>query len=168
MKRFSTLMLIMLILPVLAFGQLKKDLERPSVSNALITTQNNSLLGFLDPSKMEMSHSVSMSYMTFSGQGMMLNTYLNTMQYNVNEKFSVTTKLGVMNSPYNSFPNNSYLNESHVFGGAELRYRPSENSTISLRVESLPAYYNSYNYSPGSMFNSYYRPSLFSDDDLLR
>jgi hypothetical protein len=98
-----------------------------------------------------------MSYMSMGGYGMMLNSYINTINYKFSEKFFLTTKLGIMNSPYNSLPSNSAWNDVQFFGGAELKYLPSDDSAIIFRFESTPMMYpyNRYYYrSPLGLFNS--------------
>ncbi|MFC2088623.1 hypothetical protein ACFLSX_03400 [Calditrichota bacterium] len=148
MKRFLALTIILLIIPFILFAQLKKDLKQPDFSNILVNPANQySLFSFIDPSKLTMSHSASMSYTSMGGQSIVMNSYVNTIDYQFNDQLSMRTNLGIMASPYNSLPNNSYLNEQQFFGGAELNYRPSENTLLSLKFESLPAYY--------------YRPSIW-------
>lgn len=152
MKKIKIISIILLLIPALSFSQLKKDVNKPNISNTLQTgNMNNSVLGFLDPSKLTMSHNFSMSFSTFGGHGMMLNTYVNTLNYQFNDKLFLTTNLGIMNSPVNSLPGNSYLNENHIFGGAELRYLPTKNTRISLSFESVP-----YFYSRNRYYNSRY------------
>ena len=118
MRKTIYLFLLLVLVPTLMFGRLKKDLKQPDFSTILNKPfQSNSLWGILDPSKLNMSHSISMSYTNFGGQGIVMNTYMNTINYQFNEKLMLTTNLGVMGSPYNSFPNSKYLNENHFFGG---------------------------------------------------
>jgi len=142
MKTLRFTFILLVLVPVLGFAQLKKDAEKPNISSTLSTsTHDNSFLGFLDPSRMTMQHSVSMAYMSVGGIDMVLNTYLNTMQYQFTDKLFLTTKLGVMTSPYNSLPGENALAQSQIFGGAEIRYFPSKNTAISLSFESTPYYY---------------------------
>ena len=146
--------IFLLLIPFLCFGQFKKDVEKPNVSESLNFAQyNNSFLGFLDPSRLHMSHSVSMSYMSIGGNGMMVNSYVNTLNYQFNENWILTTKLGIMNSPYNSLPGNTFLNESEFFGGAELKYKPSEKSVFTIRFEKTPYYYNGSGFYNRNPFN---------------
>lgn len=150
MKKIYYIFLLLLIIPILTLGQLKKDENKNnvSISNVLNSSLlNKSFLGILNPDKLKMSHSLSMSYISFGGFNAMVNTYINTINYKFSDKLLLTTKLGIMNSPYNSLPNNSYLNNNQFFGGAALQYKPSENSSIYLSIESNPY--------------SYYRDSLF-------
>jgi hypothetical protein len=160
MKNLKFIVTLLLIIPVIGFGQLKKDISKPNISNTLQSAAySNGLLGFLDPSRLQMYHSFSMSYMGFGGGGMMVNTYMNTLQYRFNDKLFLTTNLGIMNSPINSFKDNNALNQTQFFGGAELTYLPSKNTVISLRFDSSPFYYQPYVRSPFYNMNNFMTPS---------
>ena len=143
MKQFGYLIILLIIIPTLGFGQLKKDVNKTNISESLEFSQaKDVMLGFLDPSRFNMSHNISMSYTAFGGGGAMINTYVNTLNYRFSDDLFLTTKLGIMNSPYNSMPGNSYLNDVQIFGGAELKWLPSENSAIFIRFERAPAFYS--------------------------
>ncbi len=163
MKIIKITLLLIFIMPVFVFGQLKRDTEKANISSTLQSGgMQNSMLGFLDPAKFHMSHSFSVSYASAGGAGVVMNTYLNTINYKFSDQLSIRTKLGIMASPYNNMPNQPYLNDAQLFGGAEVIYRPTENSALMLRVESVPA---NYFYRPG-LYNNYshfYRPSLFNE-----
>jgi len=150
----------MITIPTLGFGQLKKDIDKPNISESLIYSQaKDAMVGFLDPSRFTMGHSISMSYTAFGGGGAMINTYVNTLNYRFSEELFLTTKFGIMNSPYNSMPANSQLNDVQFFGGAELKWLPTENSAIFIRFEKTPGYY-----SPG--YYGYYRnPFGFNQEE---
>ena len=159
MKRFGYIILLLIIIPTLGFGQLKKDVSNPNISESLIYSQaKDAMIGFLDPSRFTMGHSLSMSYTAFGGGGAMINTYVNTLNYRFSEDLFLTTRLGIMNSPYNSLPGNHYLDDVQFFGGAELKWLPSENSAIFIRFERAPAYY-----SPGH-YGSYRNPFGFNQE----
>ena len=105
MKKFGYLFLIIVIIPTLGFGQFKKDVGKPNISESLIYSQAKDVMaGFLDPSRFTMGHSLSMSYMAFGGGGAMVNSYVNTLNYRFSEDLFLTTRIGIMNSPYNSSP----------------------------------------------------------------
>jgi hypothetical protein len=131
-----------LIIPTLGFGQLKKDISQPNISESLIFSQaKNAMVGFLDPSRFNMSHSLSMSYAAMGGGGAMVNSYINTLNYRFSDDLFLTTRLGIMSTPYNSMPGNNNQNDLQFFGGAELKWLPSENSAIFIRFEKTPGYY---------------------------
>lgn len=160
MKKFGYLLLVLIIFPTVGFCQFKKDVGKPNISESLIYTQaKDAMIGFLDPSRFTMGHSLSMSYTAFGGGGAMINTYVNTLNYRFSEDLFLTTRLGIMNSPYNSMPENSYLNDVQFFGGAELKWLPTDNSAIFIRFERAPGYY-----SPG-YYGNYRRPFGFSQGE---
>jgi len=157
MKNLRLLVVLFIILPMAGYGQLKKDVSKPNISNTLNSaTYANGLLGFLDPSRLSMQHSFSMSYMSFGGGGMMVNTYMNTLNYTFSDKLFLSTNLGIMNSPYNSFSAKNALNQTQFFGGAELIYLPTKNSVLSIRFDYSPYMYQPYVRSP------FYNMSNFS------
>jgi hypothetical protein len=153
-KLFSVLIVFMLM-PLFAFGQLKKDTKMPDISQVISQPANNFLLNFSDPSKFQMHHTLSMSFGMAGKSQMLQNSYLNTMLFSLSDDLTLRTDIGILSTPYHTFGENSGLNDPRFFGGAELNYKISENSSIQLRFDSLPysGYYNYYN-----RYNSYYSP----------
>jgi hypothetical protein len=150
----SYLKILLLLVFIISVGaaQLKSDMGKPSVAKDLkYNYANNSLFGFLDPTRLDMHHSFSMSYMTMGKTNAMVNMYMNNMSYRFSDKWMLLTRLGIMNSPYNSLPQDSYLNDTKLFGGAELRFTPSEKTMISLSFDTTPYYYP-------MRYNNYYSP----------
>ena len=158
----STIIVALLILPLVAFGQLKKDTKLPDISDVISKPVNNFLLNFSDPSKFQMNHTLSMSFGMSGGNQILQNSYINTMLFNLSDKVTLRTDLGILSTPYHTFGEKSSLNDPQFFGGAELNYQVSENSFIQLRFESVP--YSSYYYNGfyNNFGNSFYRPSLFN------
>jgi hypothetical protein len=159
------MLLLLITVPAIGFGQLKKDVSQPNISESLEYTQlKDAMVGFLDPSRFNMSHSLSMSYTAVGGGGAMINTYINTLNYRFSDDLFLTTKLGIMNSAYNSIPGSSYLNNVEFIGGAELKWLPSKDSAIFIRFEKGPAYYNPGYYNPG-YYGRYRSPFGFDQRD---
>ncbi|HID40447.1 MAG TPA: hypothetical protein EYP36_13165 [Calditrichaeota bacterium] len=165
MKKLIILSFIIALLavPSHSFAQLKKNANLPNFSGLLTSPSNDMFLGFLDPSKIRMHHSFSMSYGSGGGQGLMLGSYLNTIDFWVSENLFIRTNLGIMTSPYNTFGENYYLNKPQFFGGGEIHYKISDKSSVMLRVDVGPGYYrpgygygpySSYGYPFGSSFNN--------------
>jgi len=161
MKRILILNIItLLLIPFLAFGQLKKDTKLPDISEILTRPSGGFLFDFSDPSKFQMNHTFSMSFGMAGNAQLLQNSYLNTMLFSLSDNLTLRTDLGILSTPYHTFGKNSSLNDPQFFGGAELNYQVSENSYIQLRFDSLPysAYYNNYY---NSYYSPFYRPSLF-------
>ncbi len=142
-RNITILMTVFLVLvfTINSQAQLKKDTGSPNISSILSTSNGDFLLGFLDPSKIHMHHSFSTSYSGFSGQGMMLTSYLNTIDLQLSENLFLQTNIGLMNSPYNTFGEDFYLNDTKFFGGAKLKYRISDKSSVQLQFDYAPYYY---------------------------
>ncbi len=149
----SLIVLLFILIPALSFGQFKEQAEVPSFSQIVGKPANNLILGFLNSDKIDMNHSFSMGYYGLGGNGMMVNTYTNTINYRVSDPLLLRFNVGIMNTPYNSFNNSvntSALDNTQFFGGAELFYRPTENSMVKVGVNISPGYYgpgyyNNYN-----------------------
>jgi hypothetical protein len=158
MKRFFGVVTVILI-PVICMAQYKSQAKLPSISQAIAKPANNLLLGFLNPDKLTMHHNFSMSFMTMGQHNMMVNAYLNTINYKISDPLSLRLNLGLMNTPYSSF-NQSAINNTNFFGGAELFYRPSDNTFIKVGFDVRPNYYY-----PGSYYNRY---PYYIDSDINR
>jgi hypothetical protein len=147
MKRCFPLVLL-LILSTYSIAQLKSQTDAPNISESITSQPVYTFMGLLDPARFSMHHQFSASYMTVGGQGIMLNSYLNTINYKISDPLYLTLNLGIANSPFNSFNKNptSIKNNTQFFGGAELRYQPSKNSHISVSVNVAPNYNYYYGY----------------------
>jgi len=143
-----------LSLPTISFGQFRKDTGNPNISGMIAAPATDILFGLLDPSKMNMRHSVSMSYGTMAGNGMALSSYMNMIDYHFSENLILRANIGIMTSPYNSYGENFYLNKPRFFGGAELHYKFSDNSSLHFQIQSSPYSYNYYR----PMFSEYNNP----------
>ncbi len=161
MKKLVVFILV-IMLSSLSFAQFKNQAKLPPLSKAIAKPTTNFIFGFLNPDKMTMQHSFSMSFMTMGKHNMMLNTYMNTINYRISDPLLLRLNLGIANSPYNTF-DNSALSNTKFFGGAELFYRPTENTLIKLGLDVRPGYYypgNYYDYTPG-FFDSYFELNPF-------
>jgi hypothetical protein len=145
------LVFIFVFIPMLAFAQLKSQTKMPSISDAIAKPNTGSFFGLFDPTRLSMHHSFSMSYMTMgSAGGMMVNSYMNTIDYQISNPLFLRLNLGLMNIPYSSLQN-PVLNNTQFFGGAELYYRPSDNTLLKFGFDVRPGYYG-----PGYYNNGWY------------
>lgn len=151
---FLFISLLVLAFTINSYAQLKKNTGDPNISSVLGLSNNDFILGFLDPSKIHMRHNFSMSYSGFSGQGMMLNSYMNTIDFQLSENLFLQTNIGLMNSPYNTFGEDFYLNDTKLFGGAKLKYRFNDQSSLQLQFDYSP-YYNRYPSLGGYRYNNF-------------
>lgn len=117
------------------------------------------LLGWFNPDKFHMRHSLDMSFMSFGGQSVSLGTYTNSMSYEFADNLIARTDLSMSYSPYNTLPvvNGKKNDLSSIYlSRAQLDYKPWENVEIQLQYRALP--FGSY-YSP--LYNPWYRETGF-------
>lgn len=140
--RLMSWIFVLLLMPVLLFGQLRTQAEMPDIRDAIARPTAGLLAGFLSSERFSMHHSFSASFLSMGGHGMMLNSYLNTIHYRISDPLTLRVNLGLMSTPYSSFQTQLQDNNSlKFFGGAELMYRAGSNTTITLGVEQMPGYY---------------------------
>ena len=114
--------------------------------------------GLLDPSRMHMSHSLSMGYIGGSGVSMSRGLYMNTIDYQISQPLSVTTHLGYQFQPSGPAEFNPANTGTEFVGGADLNWRPTNNSAFRLSFyrNMMPDYY----YSPFGYTPYGYRPLI--------
>lgn len=158
-KHVLAVLLIVVAMPVLAFGQLKEQTKPLSFSQLL--TQGLSaprglvgLLG-LNPNRFSMQQSYSLSYLSGGGNGYSQGMYLNTMSYRVADPLSVSLQWGMMNQPLGSLGASPLYQSGFFFSGANVEYKPSDKFSVGLQINSYPA---SNYYSPYRLGRSYYNP----------
>jgi hypothetical protein len=162
MKKILILIIVTFIIPGIVFGQLKKQNEPVDIKNEISRPALNNLylFSFIDPSKLTMSHSYSMSFFSAGGKGLSQSLYLNTLKYQISDPLSLKVQWGVKNYPYNSLAkNNPLFNSGLFFSGAELTYRPSDKLFMKLQYNAQP--WNNYYYG----YPYRYRSNYFWDDD---
>src|SRR5574342_898980 len=128
-----TVFIFMLLLPVLAFGQLKEQLKPRSFSQLL--TQPQGLLGLIgiNPDRFSMQQSYSLGYMSLGGRGYSQGVYLNTMSYRLFDPLQVSVQWGVMNQPLSGVGVPSLYQNGFFVSGASVDYKPSRNLSIGVQ-----------------------------------
>jgi hypothetical protein len=113
------------------------------------------LRGLIDPSRMHMSQSVSMGYMSGSGVSASRGLYMNQIDYDISRKLSLTTHLGYQFQPSGPEEWNPAKNGNSFVGGADINWRPSSNSLFSLSVYRNMSPYGGYGRSNGYGWDPY-------------
>jgi len=139
--KYSLLAALMLV-PVLAFGQLKEQESQPHFSQVLRSNPLSArgLAGWLglNPARFSMQQSYSLSYLSFGGKGFSQGVYLNTMQYQFADPLTVQLQWGVAHQPFVGAGLPGIYGNGVFLSGASVDYKPSEKISIGLRLESYP------------------------------
>jgi len=152
MKRHSVMAIVMLaVLTASSHAQFKSQVEQESrVSHGMMQDASSSfLLGWFNPDKFHMRHSLSFSYQTVGGQGISLGTYTNSMMYEFAENLSAQADVSLSYSPFASsglMTKGMKDNLSSLYlSRAELNYKPWDNVLVHFQYRRMP-------------FNYYYSP----------
>jgi hypothetical protein len=152
------LMVVLVLLPVLAFGQLKEQLKPQPFSQLL--TRPQGLIGLLglNPNRFSMQHSYSLSYMSLGGNGLSQGVYLNTMSYRFSDPLQVSLQWGFLNQPLSGLGVPSIYQNGFFLSGASVDYKPSRNISIGVQFNHNPTgwWYRGYPYYDN---NSMLRPA---------
>ena len=110
--------------------------------------QSSLYLGFFDPARFTMRHSLEFSYQSFGGQGMSVGTYTNSMLYQVTDQLTARADVSLSYSPYSSMSTLGKNDFSSIYlRRAELNYRPSENFMVNVLYRAEPyGYYSPWGY----------------------
>jgi hypothetical protein len=128
---------ISLAMPYSGFGQFRDSYPGSETRDYLNTPQDlgvKSFSGLLDPSRMQMSHEMSMGYISTQGISVSRGLYLNHMKYQISRPLSLTTHLGYQFQPHGPSEWNPANTGQEFVGGADLDWKPSRNSIIRLSV----------------------------------
>ena len=139
------LVYISLLLSSLSFSQYKdKDLS-PTVLNGITNySPSGFFTNFFNPNNFQMNHSVGMSYSSFGGNGIVLNTYTNSMAYQFSTNLNVEVDASIVASPYSSFGREHQNSINGIYlSRAQLNYSPVKDMYLSIQYLNLP---------PGSYF----------------
>lgn len=150
------LVYISLLFSSLSFSQYKdKDLS-PVVSNGITNySPSGFLTDFFNPNNFQMHHSVGMSYSSFGGNGLILNTYTNSMAYQFSENLNVEVDASIVASPYSSLGRAHQNSINGIYlSRAQLNYSPVKSMYLTIQYHNPPpgSYYNR-GYFPGSSIN---------------
>lgn len=154
MKRIIVFFAAIILTSNFSFAQYKGyDDKGPSSYNK---NTSNLLFGFINPKNFTMNHSFNMQMQTTSYGNVSLTSYINSMNYQISDRFNVSADVKFQYSPYasSSLGSASALalqkNLSGVFlSRASMNYRISDNAFINFEYRKL---------DESDYMNDYYNP----------
>ena len=145
-KWFFLFLITFLLLPPLLQGQTGDSgqtfLNRSSLGG--LGSGSLSGLSLLDPSKLSMSQSYTLSYSSSGNEKTMVGLYMNTLNYRFSDPLSLTVHVGYMHQPFANANSSSLISNSALLSGFELEYKPWKNFFLKIEYGSLPLRYHPY------------------------
>ena len=133
MKRIQR---VLLVLAVVAAGL---RAESPNPSLAFKSAGSFQPVGFLstllDPSRWSMSQQYSVSFLSNGKQGFSQGLYINTIRFRLSDPLSMEVRLGAVHG----LGMDKNRGGVGFLQGATLQYRPSNNTTFTVDVQSVPS-----------------------------
>lgn len=125
-------------------GQTAADAQTTSLYNAATPFR------LLDPSRLTMNHSYSLSYFSGPAGGQSVGMYMNSIGYQLAKPLYLQVDLALMHDPAALVGKGSASSGVRVLPNFSLRYTPSPKFNLMVDVRTMPAYYGSHaGYMPG-------------------
>lgn len=146
-------------------AQFRDDLNnKPDIKSGILNSNSGgSIFGFINPDNFSMHHTFNLSYSGFSGGGMALGVYTNSMAYKFSDKLNLQADISLVNSPYSSFGKNFSQQINGIYlSKLQMSYKPTDNMNIIIQYRSMPGgYYSPYSYYGG--YSPFYRDGFNSE-----
>ncbi len=149
--KYFTLFVIMTV-SIQAFAQNRGQtggFYSPGSSIGMPGKPSGLLDSLFDPSRFQMSHSYTMSVMTFGGRTFNQGHYLNTLNFQISNPLTVQIGVGFMHQPFGG-PNpgfgltgNDQRDGQFYLQQARIRYEISKSASITVEYQSTPGFYSS-------------------------
>ncbi|MCL4304618.1 hypothetical protein KJZ99_01745 [bacterium] len=120
-----------------------------------------SLRGLLDPSRMKMSHSMSVGYASSGGTSVSRGLYMNRIDYQIARPLTLTTHLGYQFQPSGPSEWNPANTGQDFVGATDLTWQPSSNSLFRLSVAKGMTPVDRWGNSPYGSWGYGYNPWMF-------
>ncbi len=150
MKRYVNLILIVLFLLVsfsssASTQKLDQGSGKSIVAESLLgLTPQSKSFSLLDPSRVKMWHSYTLSYFSGSGRSGNIGLYMNTIEYRPSDPLRLQVSLGYLHQPFSMIGGQS--SAGRILPSFQLWYNPNSKISLHINISSTPLWYNHYLY----------------------
>ena len=137
--------------------------SRPTVSDWIGQKDySQPSLGLIDPSRLDVSHTVSVGGAFGGGQSLMQSLYAANFAYRLSDPLTLNFTVGMQNLKYNSPGMGDYTSP---LGGVSLDYRPSKNFRFIASFQRGPYCGYALNSAPFNYYGGYHDPLIRYADE---
>jgi hypothetical protein len=122
-------------------------------SSVLSNTRPGSAFSLLDPSRLHMTQSYSLSYMSGTGQGKMIGMYINQIDYQFAKPLRVSFAIAYVHQPQGLWGAGTQISGNKLLPSFRLDWQPSRNLRFILNYETRSPY-QLYSNSPFGRYES--------------
>lgn len=124
--------------PAATSGQAAADAQTTSLYNSATPFR------LLDPSRLTMNQSYSLSYFSGPAGGQSVGMYMNSIGYQLARPLYLQVDIGLVHNPSALFGSGNASAGVHILPNFSLRYTPSPKFNLMIDVRTMPAYYSPY------------------------
>lgn len=132
---------LLILLPAAALAASLACAQEPWLPAGSYNTLSGLYSGLIDPSRISMSQSISMSYSTWGRSGVFSNLYSNRVNYRISDKLDLDLNLAVRYTPQQlndrSLFQQGRARESVFLPSFGLRYRPAGGVLIEVQYQQV-------------------------------
>ncbi|HDS01291.1 MAG TPA: hypothetical protein ENO22_07675 [candidate division Zixibacteria bacterium] len=142
----TTLFILLLSIPVLGQSGLERQEEATS-ADAIGKARIDNKFSLLDLSRLDMSHSYTISYFSANGQGTTIGMYMNSIRYRISNPLTLNVNLAWVHQPGQLLGGDrgTPTDYGSIYPSFSLEYRPSDKFYLEIGYHSVPAYMYYYN-----------------------
>lgn len=130
--------------PTVAEGQAASDAQKASLYDSATPFR------LLDPSRLSMHQSYSLSYFSGPAGGQSVGLYMNSIGYQLARPLYLQVDIGLMHNPGALVGKGDPAAGARILPNFSLRYTPSPKFSLMVDVRTMPGYNNPYaGYIPG-------------------
>ena len=104
----------------------------------------NKSFSLLDPNRVKMWHSYSLSYFSGGGTSRNIGLYLNTIEYRLSDPLRLQVSLGYLHQPFSVIGGTA--SGGKVLSNFQLWYNPSSKIYLHINISTAPLLYDRYLY----------------------
>lgn len=152
----ASLAVALLMLMNVAFATdalVKQGTTGTSGSSVLSSARPRPVFSLLDPSRLHMTQSYSLSYMSGVGQGKMIGMYINQIDYEFAKPLRVSFAIAYLHQPQGLWGARTQISGNKLLPSFRLDWQPSRNLRFILNYETRSPY-QLYSNSPFGRYES--------------
>ena len=143
----TALLIMLLSIPLHAQSGLERQQQEATSADAIGDARIDNKFSLLDLSRLDMSHSYTISYFSANGHGTTIGMYMNSIRYRISNPLTLNVNLAWVHQPGQIFGGDrgTPTDYGSIYPSFSLEYRPSENFYLEVGYHSVPAYMYYYN-----------------------
>ena len=137
-------------------AQFRNDVPSIRIKDTIVRNDGSSLSSIINSDRLSMNHSFSLGMASMGGFGMSYGTYSNNLNYIVNDKWSINSRIDLVQPTGSSFSTGLNSLNPMLLYDAEINYKAGNNLNFSFSMDNRPRrYYSNWELGPHGGYYSF-------------